>query len=229
MLGCALNPTELPPRTRRIPRICVDVFIDWELPPRTRRILSPAAATEPPLGTTSAYAENTEGQVTIDFPDAELPPRTRRIRIVGVECDIQHGTTSAYAENTPRAATAVACRGNYLRVRGEYIWTRPRPWPNMELPPRTRRIPPTRIDSVSAIGTTSAYAENTANIHAALLNHRNYLRVRGEYPPPPPPPPTFGELPPRTRRIPYLIPAPRASQGTTSAYAENTARHTREF
>ena len=30
-------------------------------------------------------------------------------------------------------------------------------------------------------GTTSAYAENTSENHNAVVEHENYLRVRGEY------------------------------------------------
>ena len=135
--------------------------VGTELPPRTRRILSPAAATEPPLGTTSAYAENTEGQVTIDFPDTELPPRTRRIQDRHVDIATGVGTTSAYAENTQPDPTPETPAGNYLRVRGEY---RTLGRPNVggkELPPRTRRIPFAEGHEHLLGGTTSAYAENT--------------------------------------------------------------------
>ena len=52
----------------------------------------------------------------------------------------------------------------------------------MELPPRARRI----LASAGAVrlllGTTSACAENTDRVKAATDEHRNYLRVRGEYP-----------------------------------------------
>ena len=71
-------------------------------------------------------------------------------------------------------------------------------------------------------GTTSAYAENTADDVYVALHQRNYLRVRGEYD-------SFSssaafawELPPRTRRIHDPGFAVGASPGTTSAYAENT-------
>ena len=51
----------------------------------------------------------------------------------------------------------------------------------MELPPRTRRIPRVGVVSTGAVGTTSAYAENTAARQQQLGSVRNYLRVRGEY------------------------------------------------
>ena len=72
------------------------------------------------------------------------------------------------------------------------------------------------------MGTTSAYAENTARALASHTIKRNYLRVRGEY---------FlnkkaddkeAELPPRTRRILTTSAISIQRMGTTSAYAENT-------
>ena len=74
----------------------------------------------------------------------------------------------------------------------------------------------------SAIGTTSACAENTDRLRAFELGGWNYLRVRGEY----------GvchggfvalwELPPRARRIPMGDAVFHSIFGTTSACAENT-------
>ena len=52
--------------------------------------------------------------------------------------------------------------GNYLRVRGEYHPRGTITGVRGELPPRTRRIPPTEYQGVFSYGTTSAYAENTA-------------------------------------------------------------------
>ena len=71
--------------------------------------------------------------------------------------------------------------GNYLRARGEYLpW-----WAGLlferELPPRTRRIPPTRQNNIKHRGTTSAHAENTRAANKPLGNDGNYLRARGEY------------------------------------------------
>ena len=132
------------------------------------------------------------------------------------------GTTSAYAENTFGGLVLSPPNGNYLRVRGEYLSAASLALPLAELPPRTRRIP--RINQLlgELIGTTSAYAENTALKPPKRLLPRNYLRVRGEYASPhcrshPP-----KELPPRTRRIRrgFLMVSVRV--GTTSAYAENT-------
>ena len=51
---------------------------------------------------------------------------------------------------------------------------------------------------------------------------RNYLRVRGEYPPRLRAHRGKQELPPRARRIPATASASRSKQGTTSACAENT-------
>ena len=91
-----------------------------------------------------------------------------------------------------------------------------------ELSPRTRRILAHELGVTILMGTTSAYAENTADDVYVALHQRNYLRVRGEYD-------SFSssaafawELPPRTRRIHDPGFAVGASPGTTSAYAENT-------
>ena len=111
---------------------------------------------------------------------------------------------------------------NYLRARGEYSVSDAELLEQLELPPRTRRILNLILLRFFAYGTTSAHAENTASSNMLLINHRNYLRARGEY---------FGsvvaemdlwELPPRTRRIqPGRAPRP-VRLGTTSAHAENT-------
>ena len=111
---------------------------------------------------------------------------------------------------------------NYLRVRGEYPTTRFRRRGRKELPPRTRRILSFATTAASGGGTTSAYAENTGPRSGPKPLTGNYLRVRGEYMPRQS---RFGraaELPPRTRRIPLTSPPKMNSQGTTSAYAENT-------
>ena len=93
----------------------------------------------------------------------------------------------------------------------------------MELPPRTRRIPPRRTLQTNDPGTTSAYAENTNGCPDRGNPWWNYLRVRGEYLIILTMMRAMFELPPRTRRI--LLPTlnKRIEQGTTSAYAENTA------
>ena len=91
-----------------------------ELPPRTRRIHLIAPIGDVDHGTTSAYAENTEGgspvqgspgnylRVRGEYPTIkphiilllELPPRTRRIHTTTKMQVKQTRTTSAYAENT---------------------------------------------------------------------------------------------------------------------------------
>ena len=82
-------------------------------------------------------------------------------------------------------------------------------------------------DFENNLGTTSAYAENTAFDHGFDTFDGNYLRVRGEYP-------FLGgkiggkwELPPRTRRIHGADEWFSVCHGTTSAYAENTRRRHR--
>ena len=94
--------------------------INWELPPRARRIQLTSSPGTPPLGTTSACAENTllyENRI-IDYWNylrvrgeywrsanqcargAELPPRARRIHCMVWIRLVCLGTTSACAENT---------------------------------------------------------------------------------------------------------------------------------
>ena len=73
-----------------------------ELPPRTRRILQLDNIPTVPLGTTSAYAENTGLSNNLYSTPLELPPRTRRILAHELGVTILMGTTSAYAENTIR-------------------------------------------------------------------------------------------------------------------------------
>ena len=75
-----------------------------------------------------------------DFFLQELPPRARRILS---ETDMPHpqiGTTSACAENTGGHTTGKIDYGNYLRVRGEYIYDVSFVVKCLELPPRARRI-----------------------------------------------------------------------------------------
>ena len=72
-------------------------------------------------------------------------------------------------------------------------------------------------------GTTSACAENTSKALASDMISRNYLRVRGEYAPARPLGIFSSELPPRARRIPAREVMAAATEGTTSACAENTA------
>ena len=77
--------------------------------------------------------------------------------------------------------------------------------------------------SVILPGTTSACAENTFCQSGQEANHRNYLRVRGEYPLSVSRCRRISELPPRARRIRCgEFPFPRLD-GTTSACAENTS------
>ena len=113
----------------------------WELPPRARRIQIHFGNNSTKIGTTSACAENTQGRhssfptmgnylrVRGEYPhncyrstaSAELPPRARRIRYRGLAPLAYRGTTSACAENTADSILPPNVRGNYLRVRGEYL------------------------------------------------------------------------------------------------------------
>ena len=131
-----------------------------ELPPRARRIHHHRRVNHAESGTTSACAENTMGTVAVTGKpgnylrvrgeyDAhlrwgrappELPPRARRIRCCQHFYAHVLGTTSACAENTALTSRLSASPGNYLRVRGEYIYLNLLGVVKAELPPRARRI-----------------------------------------------------------------------------------------
>ena len=213
-----------------------------ELPPRARRILDLAKLGHGGGGTTSACAENTYQQPTLyhghqnylrvrgeyhaigDFPgaDQELPPRARRILCGVARTGATVGTTSACAENTRHASVLLDEIGNYLRVRGEYRMIRCRRPGRKELPPRARRIRRVPRANYTGFGTTSACAENTAQLIETLSPRGNYLRVRGEYAMIGVATALVEELPPRARRIPGCPDETIKVNGTTSACAENT-------
>ena len=132
----------------------------------------------------------------------ELPPRARRILIShqGRACPL----------------------GNYLRVRGEYAGLTAVSKIKAELPPRARRIRVHAVRDAHINGTTSACAENTRPRRRYPQRKRNYLRVRGEYPPSPCHCHGSTELPPRARRILFADAGRVGTNGTTSACAENT-------
>ena len=173
----------------------------------------------------------------------ELPPRARRIPSSHGFLYSFFGTTSACAENTPGCDAGTAAIRNYLRVRGEYYLCENPNDPTgenylrvrgeyfaysicsgivLELPPRARRIQKTLDDLDTALGTTSACAENTFSMFAANFSSRNYLRVRGEYCVVRRWRGLTRELPPRARRILVSAVQDAFSMGTTSACAENT-------
>ena len=153
-------------------------------------------------GTTSACAENTHRRRLEHQPNrnylrvrgeyyytmfivccqVELPPRARRIQREYGKIVRGVGTTSACAENTIFMGLSASARGNYLRVRGEYLSYVDIPYSVMELPPRARRIRYTTPSSTLCGGTTSACAENTWWLGGLTAPRWNYLRVRGEYP-----------------------------------------------
>ena len=107
-------------------------------------------------------------------------------------------------------------------MRGEYNCRWLIQYSPVELPPRARRIHVCGLQSVFDSGTTSACAENTLTWTSGLLVRWNYLRVRGEYGLPMQAPGTWGELPPRARRIHHYKRYGLHWSGTTSACAENT-------
>ena len=173
-----------------------------ELPPHARRIQWCSEHIPLGRGTTSACAENTEyytmpqqnprnylrmrGEYAAYFDwrslNWELPPHARRIQQNRRSNGRHSGTTSACAENTFRDYPLGRAEGNYLRMRGEYEPNAAPPICTPELPPHARRIRSSTLMRNSALGTTSACAENTpARVNAALIC-RNYLRMRGEYP-----------------------------------------------
>ena len=172
-----------------------------ELPPRARRIQGKQQDRRVDRGTTSACAENTlrgawqqrtrrnylrvrgEYLRLMEYRKAllELPPRARRIHDILAMCSKNEGTTSACAENTFQTRGDDTARGNYLRVRGEYLRFRLQCLKNRELPPRARRIRCIVVREIALIGTTSACAENTFASCKAPIWSGNYLRVRGEY------------------------------------------------
>ena len=131
----------------------------------------------------------------------ELPPRARRILGDDDLALTPQGTTSACAENTSPPTASHAPKGNYLRVRGEYLDDTANTCGDWELPPRARRIPPFWPGMRGGSGTTSACAENTFTKQLDGIMIRNYLRVRGEY---------------------YIYRNLASGGGTTSACAENT-------
>ena len=153
----------------------------WELPPRARRILREWRVSQPPMGTTSACAENTASsgksplrmwnylRVRGEYgwenlktgAGVELPPRARRIPQAGKAVCSFSGTTSACAENT---------RAN---KKSRKVFP--------ELPPRARRIQGRGLPASFSHGTTSACAENTNFKERLRSELGNYLRVRGEY------------------------------------------------
>ena len=152
----------------------------------------------------------------------ELPPRARRILRSPERRAVRRGTTSACAENTTAAVYSRCCRGNYLRVRGEYAQVLQPDILAMELPPRARRILPQGGLGMVDSGTTSACAENTLVRRVTRVALRNYLRVRGEYAQVLQPDILAMELPPRARRIQIVCKPLVTDNGTTSACAENT-------
>ena len=216
--------------------------LTMELPPRARRIRKIFWPAGGKLRTTSACAENTPIQLDSSisawnylrvrgeyFPNChpryggqELPPRARRIHGGTNRINPWRGTTSACAENTLRPPGHRLCTGNYLRVRGEYVYELSNHCMISELPPRARRILFFPDALLAAVGTTSACAENTFLPRRTLSSSGNYLRVRGEYPPVFTPGAFFMELPPRARRILLAQLLLKIHVGTTSACAENT-------
>ena len=154
--------------------------------------------------------------------NGELPPHARRIPADFTWEPATAGTTSACAENTVFLAARAALEWNYLRMRGEYQWHPTQTVFDAELPPHARRIPLEVPGVRLLLGTTSACAENTSRLRCGKHRLRNYLRMRGEYPPTVVAKSTTTELPPHARRIRNDCPNLFSIWGTTSACAENT-------
>ena len=213
---------ELPPRTRRIP------FLDFTHMPEDRTTSAHAENTTPPRGS----CENPRNYLrargeycstaTANSGARELPPRTRRIPATEVARAAQSGTTSAHAENTAWICSRTTESWNYLRARGEYRLKFTLRRLQLELPPRTRRIPMNSSRCFSQMGTTSAHAENTGRGTVSYRSVWNYLRARGEYSATSLAAALVQELPPRTRRIHGERVVNHGGTGTTSAHAENT-------
>ena len=165
-----------------------------------------------------------EYKTAVDAPSSttELPPRARRIPGTAHRARSGHGTTSACAENTSITGSIKKISENYLRVRGEYSSLKVALLALLELPPRARRIQHPQTCFRSAIGTTSACAENTPQAWSHPCVSRNYLRVRGEYSAGTKEYDSNMELPPRARRIRHIPLCDINIKGTTSACAENT-------
>ena len=124
------------------PVILLSAPLIVELPPRARRIRVSVVLLPRGKGTTSACAENTEmamaamrrqgnylrvrgeysPKASSTWPQSELPPRARRIQVVENRNQHHIGTTSACAENTAGLPDGAETPGNYLRVRGEYLF-----------------------------------------------------------------------------------------------------------
>ena len=215
-----------------------------ELPPHARRIPITCDIINRVQGTTSACAENTPrrrgrhqgfwnylrmrgeypSRVTLLTGSRELPPHARRIPNFIHSTSLGLGTTSACAENTVFPRLAWGRFGNYLRMRGEYPSLKITAVRGPELPPHARRILWRPYTWRHHMGTTSACAENTAELLVHHWTPGNYLRMRGEYRNSTRIRGLFRELPPHARRIPEYNFEYVFWPGTTSACAENTPR-----
>ena len=214
--------SELPPRARRIPYSCrlrraeyqnylrvrgeyasiyLSQILSWELPPRARRIPYSCRLRRAEYQNYLRVRGEYSGAPRSSVANLELPPRARRIHTLYYTHPTPAGTTSACAENTPPLMVRRRSTRNYLRVRGEYSCSSGRRCPQLELPPRARRIPKFEKVFGPQPGTTSACAENTVQHKNVLELLRNYLRVRGEYCRALNTGMTTLELPPRARRI----------------------------
>ena len=131
-----------------------------ELPPHARRIRRLSRTARRTLGTTSACAENTlfrrpvlrsrwnylrmRGEYAnpymIGIEPQELPPHARRIPPPALCLGTRNRTTSACAENTRAPPSRATAGGNYLRMRGEYVFCPFELVGYGELPPHARRI-----------------------------------------------------------------------------------------
>ena len=180
-------------------------MICQELPPHARRIQMCAVFRDAGRWNYLCMRGEYESHKPRTIAPRELPPHARRIQKYHDHCDYIAGTTSACAGNTRPAAIPWGCRGNYLRVRGEYGDGGAKLGFGLELPPHARRIHGGAWSSKTRHGTTSACAENTTTRCRHAHGAWNYLRMRGEYPVQSPIWVYFWELPPHARRIQRII------------------------
>ncbi|SNV06921.1 Uncharacterised protein [Corynebacterium ulcerans] len=151
-----------------------------ELPPHTRR-KAISSRTRSNLRWNYLRIRGEKGTALQPVPVGwELPPHTRRKVGESIGEHFLPGTTSAYAEKRNRLHLEPLEQRNYLRIRGEKTYFPPTHHGGKELPPHTRRKEPTVLVLSRRAGTTSAYAEKSADMTPAQRFEWNYLRIRGE-------------------------------------------------
>ena len=138
-------------------------YDDWKQEnDRWEAYLYPNGVLRNKLGITKAAKWHKMEREFVAARSAALRPNTG-LTTGNVGEELFAGTTSACAENKLLRIFPPPPGRNYLRVRGEYKPpAEDRAW-HPELPPRARRILRACAMVSSALGTTSACAENTYN------------------------------------------------------------------